>query len=321
MAGSSPVHIAGRGQDGDLQLHRGVVQSRRLARPERIAEKRELDFGVIPGPINILAIHDPCLARVQFELAGVEPLPDVIKHKFRLPLALAVKHRIVGIPDAGQMPCHPQIKCIVRNPSASSNSWARTRVHQTGSTPGSFITSHTAPVKTTDHGTCDSAANTSKNPTNDSPSDGSTENASIGINREKRSTHSLPYYPCNRDSYRACICSFGLNREEFVVVGWTDPEGARPLFGALLPEAKAGTGAWLDFYNEERQHQSLGYRTPRKIYDEGLWICGRSALPTGAASLASPAGSQSGEMLAFALRPHTHRRYSQQRIWYWPGKK
>jgi hypothetical protein len=54
---------------------------------------------------------------VQFELAGVEPLPDAIKHIFRLPLALAVKHRIVGIPgipDAGQMPLHPQIKCIVQ---------------------------------------------------------------------------------------------------------------------------------------------------------------------------------------------------------------
>jgi bifunctional non-homologous end joining protein LigD len=25
-----------------------------------------------------------------------------------------------------------------------------------------------------------------------------------------------------------------LNREEFVVVGWTDPEGARPFLGALL---------------------------------------------------------------------------------------
>ena len=65
-------------------------------------------------------------------------------------------------------------------------------------------------------------------------------------------------------------------------------------------EAKAGIGAWLDFYNEERQHQSLSYRTPRQIYEEGLWICGRSALPTGCASPASRASSESGEMLAFA---------------------
>jgi putative transposase len=46
---------------------------------------------------------------------------------------------------------------------------------------------------------------------------------------------------------------------------------------ATVAEAKTGISAWLSFYNEERQHQSLGYRTPRQIYQEGLWICGRSA--------------------------------------------
>jgi putative transposase len=70
-----------------------------------------------------------------------------------------------------------------------------------------------------------------------------------------------------------------------------------------VAEAKAGIGAWLDFYNDERQHQSLGYRTPRQIYQEGLWICGRSALPTGCAPPASRASSDSGEMLAFAHIP------------------
>jgi len=35
---------------------------------------------------------------------------------------------------------------------------------------------------------------------------------------------------------------------------------------ASVAEAKAGIGAWLRFYNEERPHQSLGYRTPRRIY-------------------------------------------------------
>ena len=34
---------------------------------------------------------------------------------------------------------------------------------------------------------------------------------------------------------------------------------------ATVAEAKAGIGAWLDFYNIERQHQSLGYRTPVKF--------------------------------------------------------
>ena len=72
---------------------------------------------------------------------------------------------------------------------------------------------------------------------------------------------------------------------------------------ASVADARTGIGAWLGFYNEERQHQSLGYRTPRQIYEEGLWICGRSASPTGCASPASRASSESREMLAFAHIP------------------
>jgi hypothetical protein len=40
-----------------------------------------------------------------------------------------------------------------------------------------------------------------------------------------------------------------------------------------------------------------------QIYQEGLWICGRSALPTGSAFPASRASSESEEMLAFAHIP------------------
>ena len=83
---------------------------------------------------------------------------------------------------------------------------------------------------------------------------------------------------------------------------------------AGVSEAKAGIGTWLRFYNEERQHQSLGYRTPRQIYEQGLWICGRSALPIGCASPASRAFSERREMLAFAHIPtgtSTHRRIDQ----------
>ena len=71
-----------------------------------------------------------------------------------------------------------------------------------------------------------------------------------------------------------------------------------------VAEAEAGIAAWLAFYNEERQHQSHGYRTPRQVYEaQCQWICGRSALPTGCASPASRASSKSGEMLAFAHIP------------------
>lgn len=34
----------------------------------------------------------------------------------------------------------------------------------------------------------------------------------------------------------------------------------------LVPEARAGIGAWFRFYNRERPHQSLGYRTPAGLY-------------------------------------------------------
>jgi hypothetical protein len=61
---------------------------------------------------------------------------------------------------------------------------------------------------------------------------------------------------------------------------------------ASVAEAKAGIGSWLAFYNEERQHQSLGYRTPRQIYEaECRWRCGRSASPTGCTFAHIPTGT------------------------------
>jgi bifunctional non-homologous end joining protein LigD len=40
-----------------------------------------------------------------------------------------------------------------------------------------------------------------------------------------------PYTPGSRGLWRKVKC---LHREEFVVIGWTDPEGSRPFLGALL---------------------------------------------------------------------------------------
>ena len=34
-----------------------------------------------------------------------------------------------------------------------------------------------------------------------------------------------------------------------------------------VAEARAGIGAYLDFYNNERYHQALDYRTPRDVYE------------------------------------------------------
>jgi putative transposase len=38
---------------------------------------------------------------------------------------------------------------------------------------------------------------------------------------------------------------------------------------AAVSEARSGIGAWLSFYNHERPHQSLGYRTPAGLYRGG----------------------------------------------------
>ncbi len=37
-------------------------------------------------------------------------------------------------------------------------------------------------------------------------------------------------------------------------------------------EARAGLGAYLDFYNQERPHQALGYQTPGEVFQAGLQI-------------------------------------------------
>src|ERR1700745_261661 len=76
---------------------------------------------------------------------------------------------------------------------------------------------------------------------------------------------------------------------------------------STVAEAKAGIGCWLDFYNTERQHQSLDYRTPRQIYQQGLWIWGRSGLPNGGASPASRASSVSGKCSPSPTSPQAPR--------------
>jgi len=40
-----------------------------------------------------------------------------------------------------------------------------------------------------------------------------------------------------------------------------------------VPEARLGIGGWLGFYNDERPHQALEYRTPREVYEASV-TCG-----------------------------------------------
>ena len=61
---------------------------------------------------------------------------------------------------------------------------------------------------------------------------------------------------------------------------------------ASVPEARRGIGGWLTFYNDERLHQALGYRTPTRSIRgaSDLWICGQRKrvdhIPTGPSSTA-----------------------------------
>ena len=53
----------------------------------------------------------------------------------------------------------------------------------------------------------------------------------LGFEGVVSKTVDAPYASGNRGLWRKAKC---LNRQEFVVVGWTDPEGSRPHLGALL---------------------------------------------------------------------------------------
>src|ERR1700724_3588436 len=73
---------------------------------------------------------------------------------------------------------------------------------------------------------------------------------------------------------------------------------------ASVAEATAGVGNWLLFYNEQREHQSHGYRTPRQVYEaQCRWICGRSAFAPGSASPAPPSSSTIREVAPFGPIP------------------
>lgn len=52
---------------------------------------------------------------------------------------------------------------------------------------------------------------------------------------------------------------------------------------ASVPEARRGIGGWLNFYNDERLHQALGYLTPREVFETSApdgYVDNASALTT-----------------------------------------
>ena len=67
----------------------------------------------------------------------------------------------------------------------------------------------------------------------------------LGFEGVVSKTIDAPYASGNRGPWRK---SKRLNRQEFVVVGWTDPEGSRPHLGALLLGYYTDGAKWADWY-------------------------------------------------------------------------
>jgi DNA ligase D-like protein (predicted ligase) len=70
-----------------------------------------------------------------------------------------------------------------------------------------------------------------------------------------------PYSPGNRGLWVKTKC---LNREEFVIVGWTDPEGSRPHLGALLLGYYAADGRLI---YAGRAGTGIGEAELRRMWD------------------------------------------------------
>jgi bifunctional non-homologous end joining protein LigD len=98
------------------------------------------------------------------------------------------------------------------------------------------------------------------------------------------------YLPDDRGAW---VKTKRLNRAEFVIVGWSDPEGSRPLIGALLlgyyePDGRllyAGrVGTGMPIRTLQMLHQRRWRLTrchflsgrPATSASEGLWRCQRS---------------------------------------------
>jgi hypothetical protein len=62
-----------------------------------------------------------------------------------------------------------------------------------------------------------------------------------------------------------------LHREEFVVVGWTDPEGSRPFLGALL----------LAYYDPAGRRKESGFRRLAVHPYSGSTLCEPVLRPIG----------------------------------------
>jgi hypothetical protein len=68
--------------------------------------------------------------------------------------------------------------------------------------------------------------------------------------------------------HRGEQCTLARHTQHLHRTAVAQPEVRRHLHQGLRlgPEARRGIGGWLSFYNDERLHQALGYRTPCEVF-------------------------------------------------------
>ena len=78
-----------------------------------------------------------------------------------------------------------------------------------------------------------------------------------------------------------------------------------------VADARAGITAWVNFYNDERVHPTLGYRTPREVFEAGCrpvdLLDNADALPTTPQAQQQPDQNDSSEekrMIPCTAGPH-----------------
>ena len=110
----------------------------------------------------------------------------------------------------------------------------------------------------------------------------------LGFEGVVSKTIDAPYAPGNRGLWRKSKC---LNRQEFVVVGWTDPEGSRPHLGALL----------LGYYTDDGKLIYAG-RVGTGMPDKVLADLRRRLDPLARASIAAQRAAATQDPLRIAAR-------------------
>ena len=68
-----------------------------------------------------------------------------------------------------------------------------------------------------------------------------------------------------------------------------------------VAEARTGINAYLEFYNRQRPHQALGYRTPAEVYQHGQEERGAAAEEAGLPSSLVKPSTGVGDSLNLAL--------------------